>query len=760
MLFALLLLAGVSSTLRIYDHVPEPVVQTVATASPRTGRVAVKWYTLNLVGTAPQNGDDDGYADADETQDMTLTLVNGPVALTNLVVTISTGDATIECVNKGQVTIPSVAAGATITTPPFRFKVAGPGIVSRTDIDQPLNANFAIAMRADQFDVLDRAAQLTLPLDLDLSGGSGSTSFNEDFENATGPSGLGKFTLDSLDVGKNSLAASDGMRCQYNDPDGPNTNSAGEVDCFLGFTGFPDVNDWHLHTTATTQGGVGRAYNGAKSLHWGVHTPSNPSYDTTRLKQMDAVQSIIINLQSPSTHPELTFEHQISLMGYGTCPCSVNPGEAVDRAIVEVNTLTPIGTDGPLWERLEPYWNRYDNVGTDQYSNCMFDPVDDGNDEDSYYDPSDPSRRLGPSSTCYGERVFSRAGDTDYRNTADATKIGLAGDGPGLQGSINVGTWVKPAFSLQKYAGRRIKIRLLATSLEIGQTQTWLAEAGQGDLVGDDGWYVDDVRVTPTLTNPATISPDSKSVTPIPCVPCTSINAALTASPNATSAPGNIVKLDANGSVADSCLMGPPQYQFWIDENANGIAGDNGDTMIRDFAELPTLLVAPDATQHYAVVAGCPGEPLCDTDGSATAVSTVTVNCPAGVTRSAFGQPIYVEKGFGYYNTEIHWAVDKPYDFIRGCLFGTCNGGITLRGTGTFTGAIDTCSSGASAGSSVVDYGSGDPLPSTGNNYFYLVRGRVAACGTTAPGFTSGAPSESAGRDVEIDADAVAATCP
>jgi len=529
------------------------------------------------------------------------------------------------------------------------------------------------------------------------------------------------------------------MRCQYDDPDGPFAQTI-KPDCYLGFATSADVNDWHLHTTSATNGGVGRAYTGAKSLHWGVHQLQDPALDTSRLKQMDAVESIIINLQSPPTHPELTFAHQASL-------AYQDEGEPLDRAVVMVNALNANGTDGPVWERLEPYWNRYDSEVNEQYSNCSFDPIDDGNNEDSYFDPLDPNRQFGPSSTCSPQRIFSRAGDTDYRNPADPNKIALAGDGPGLAGSINVGTWVRPVFNLQKYAGRRIKIRLLATSFEVGATQTWNLFFGQGNIPWDDGWYVDDVRVTSTLTNAATIAPDVDAVTPLPCLACGSINASLAATPSSTGAPGNVVTLDASGSTVDACLTGRTQYQFWVDQNGNGIAGDSGDILLSDFSDVPTLPVAPDASQQFAVIAACPGEPLCDTDGSATAVAPVTVSCPSGITRSAFGQTIYVEKGRGlfntngYFNTEIHWAAPKGFNWVRGCLFGTCNGGgASLRGLGTFSGTIDKCLSSPTAGSSVIDDGFNDPAPRTGNNWFYLIRGHVAVCGATAPGFSSLSP--------------------
>src|SRR5262245_9503542 len=124
MFLGLILIAQTMLPLRSMDRVPEPApkVQLVAP----TGRVAVKWYTLSLVGTAPQRGDNAGFADGDERLDMTRALVNGPVPLTNLIVTLPTSDAPVECVNTPRVTIPSVAAGETVTTPPFRFKVAGP----------------------------------------------------------------------------------------------------------------------------------------------------------------------------------------------------------------------------------------------------------------------------------------------------------------------------------------------------------------------------------------------------------------------------------------------------------------------------------------------------------------------------------------------------------------------------------------------------------------------------------------------------------
>jgi hypothetical protein len=98
----------------------------------------------------------------------------------------------------------------------------------------------------------------------------------------------------SLDLGKASLALSDGHRCQYHDPDFVNSNSYGNTWCYLGFVnGLQNAYDWHLHTTGEPDGG--RAYLGNNSLHWGVHAGA-ASADTLqpwpardRVYQVDAV---------------------------------------------------------------------------------------------------------------------------------------------------------------------------------------------------------------------------------------------------------------------------------------------------------------------------------------------------------------------------------------------------------------------------------------------------------------------------------------
>ena len=715
-------------------------------------RIPLKNYAMTLVGSVPANGDDDGFADADETLDFSLTLINKTGApLTNLVATLSSQNATIECINPYQVAMPSVAAGATFTTPPFRFKVAGSSLVNRTSVDQNLSATFDVAIRSDQFAFLQRPIRITIPLDLDASGGGGTTTWLEDFEVA---SGLGKFTLQTLDAGKSPPAgSSNGMRCQYNNPNAANTNSVN--DCWLGFYGEPaaGVNDWHLHDGSASNGNLGRAYTGTKSLHWGVHLGTSPSRDTGRLNQLDAARSFVaINVPLAGMFPELSFAQQVSLVDNRGVP-EVDDFETLDRGVVEVGVVPQAGGDPTVWKKIYPYVNEYDQQGTDDFTNCTFDPTDDGNNENSFFDPTDPARRFGPSSTCMPEWSFARSGDTDYHFTADPLKIGFALDGPGLTGSINVGTWVEPRFSLQEFAGRRILIRFLGTSIEIDGyfTQTWDAFFGGADRPEDDGWYIDNVRASPAASVPLTIVPDTKSITPIPCLACTAITAALTATPNTTATPGQAVLLDASGSTVDICKHQPLQYQFWIDRNQNGIAGDLGDIRLRDFTADPTLSVGFDTAQQVAVVAGCPFETTC----RATATAAVTVNCPTGVARTPFAQTIRLDKLYRQGgDIVIRWPALQYVSVIRGCLYNRAGDQqVCLKDAGTFTGTPDRCVANHTDWTDVVVDNYTDGFY---NDVYYLVEGDAApadyGCPATPAGFTTNEPSEVPGRDASLEA--------
>src|SRR6185503_12838585 len=162
-------------------------------------------------------------------------------------------------------------------------------------------------------------------------------------------------------------------------------------------------------------------------------------------------------------------------------------------------------------------------------------------------------------------------------------------------------------FSLDRYRGRRIRFRFVTTSIEVSDAVTMQQALAWNPVEADDGWYIDDIKVTNTLTSAATVTVDTADRTSLPgCGPvCTAVTAGLSASPPTTGAPGQLAELDASSSFADRCTDGVLEFQFWADLNGNGILGDAGDHLLRGFTTDPVILQAPDRTTRYGVEVRC-----------------------------------------------------------------------------------------------------------------------------------------------------------
>jgi len=163
-----------------------------------------------VTGTAlSDNGDDDGYADTNETVSMRLVVENASgIDLTGVMARITTDQSDLACVTDPIVSLGDLAAGETRTSvQAFVFVVAGD--VERQTVLENLSLSFRVRISSDQ--IADPAGdqQVTLDLDLDAVGGSGSTSYFESFE--TGD--LGSFSEMNLDFGLHDMQASDGYRC-------------------------------------------------------------------------------------------------------------------------------------------------------------------------------------------------------------------------------------------------------------------------------------------------------------------------------------------------------------------------------------------------------------------------------------------------------------------------------------------------------------------------------------------------------------------
>jgi hypothetical protein len=719
-------------------------------------------------------GDNDEFADANELINLAVKFVNkSGLDVDDLTASLGTASPNIECITRASILVGSLKNQEESNPAnylPFQFKVAN---VNRAAVADVLQARLTITVRSNTFDALTRATDITLDLDLNAAGGSGTANLDEDFE-----AGFGHYTFEFLDANKASLAASNGFRCQYSDPAALNNNGTSDrKTCFLGFASEPStgVNDWHIHnTTAIGGSSKGRAYSGKQSLHLGVHSLdlATPSRDTTRLKHIMSIRSKsspateLINLPLAGANSELNFAQQVSF----TDVPNISPGEAAQVGIVQIKPSSPAGAP---WIKIFPFVNVYDQQGTDDFTNCMFDPVDDGNDEDSYFDPTDPGRRLGPSSTCYPEFSFVHQGETDYRKNFDPTAIGFASDGPGIQGCSNPptatclpannpfvinnpGTWVRTRFSMVPYAGRQVSVRFLSSSIESESTQFMQdVFGGVPDLSFDDGWYIDDIRWTGLLATPITLSVDAAVLgSPLACGACSAIAPSLTATPSSLVAPGLIVSVSAKLSTADRCINGVLQYQFWNNLDGNGNVGDVGDAMLRDWTDNSTFVDAPLTTTQYGVKVRCSTDLSCDT-ATSSAILPVSVSCPTSsaglgtlrVSKPGAGAP----GGEPENNATISWGGALTVQLVRGDL-------TSLRGTGGITN-VDTggCLANDTFLSSVDD----NSILGSGASYYIIktpVFCNVALSGTYAENLADEIAGAGGNRDSDIAGDPT--SCP
>jgi hypothetical protein len=710
------------------------ILQAAVQINVDTGSVVVKGSRIT---NDALKGDGDGFADTNETVNMYITLINKTGQdLTNVVARLASNSSYVDCIFRDTVILGSLAKAATVeTTGSFGWKVSASAIRAAGQENADMHVTFNVTLSSDQFDAPLAAQTVIQDLDLDAAGGGNPTTFLESFEAS---SGLGQFTSMSLDSNMNTNAASNGKRCQYNDPDFANTGSYGEAYCYLGFANDPDnTYDWHIHKTTSSDGG--RAYVGSQSLHWGYHAdPGDPKYDEYKFSQMDAIVTAApVNLGGVTgATPELSFKHQISLMDYRRINAPYM--QAPDRGIVEMQLADSAGNPVGVWQKISPYENVYDIQPANNYINCTFDPDDDGNNEDSYFDPTDPARTYGPSSTCFPEFIFGSQGNSNYLYGFISGNTNRASDDTvGLQGSINRGTWVQTKFDLARYRGRRVNVRFLTTSIKVYDYTDPIALGFSVGSYYDDGWYIDDVQVSNALDAPATFQADVKASSTYPACPanCTSVTASVTASPTSTGAPGQLVNLDASASAASACISGVLQYQWY----ANG-------KLVRDWTDNAYFVDAPTISTTYQVNVRCSTAKTCTQSGS----TTVVVGCPSGG-GLAWAGPLLVNKTAGLNGAEpdqnltVTWT-NSWTDLIRGDLS-------LLRTGATYTNSVLACGLSNTQAATLAD----NNVLATGGGYYFLARG--AFCNVAPAIYSQGNTKEKGynlippSRDGQLNAD-------
>jgi hypothetical protein len=263
--------------------------------------------------------------------------------------------------------------------------------------------------------------------------------------------------------------------------------------------------------------------------------------------------------------------------------------------------------------------------------------------------------------------VYGQSGDTD--DPFDPDNVAFA-DGPGLDGETGIGTWVESKVNLENYRGRRMRLRFLTTGLKAagGTAATWeIAFSPLNPQSCDDGWWIDDITVTDTLTTPAILTADVKpNDNPLDFPPCGDACLGVTASltvdpPGVVPVPGHVIELSGEDSTAASCLDGTLHYRFWRDGNGNQVVGDPEDTLLRGFTDDPFYVDAPRATTDYVLDVRCSAEP----DNSSctnTVAITVEVDCPTGGGLPAF-PPISAPD-----RSTLSWGTETGYNFAKGML--------------------------------------------------------------------------------------------
>ncbi len=463
------------------------------------------------------NGDDDGFADTNETVELRLRVRNrSRVTVSNVRAILTTSSPHIECIGSGEIELGTLLPGQTVAmTDPFEFKIAA---INRSTVSEDLSTEFKVTFLNS---VQSLAGPLTVDLDLDydLSTSDTPTVWQEDFEadSAGTLDGLGTFVSDNLDFGipgsndTEGIANADGMRCQYTDPDNINSSVFGTDDALSCYPGnslpHADTIFWQIDGPASAGPDGGRAYSGVQSLYFGVYDVFNFDFTTPVGILEGAKTADPINLGIG--HPVLTFKHQMSLMNSSDDDGAINSpaGFSADQGVLQIQRADAAGDSVGPWRRVESITtNDYHTQNFTGYVVCTFDPTDDGSTEDDLYDPG---IRSGPSSLCSPNYTWSALGHTSQLQTSGDVRLGDPGSG--LGGTLGTGTWVETSVDLSEYRGRRVRLRFITSSIKNSSTlETWEAQFGPFNPdPRDDGWWIDDLFIDDTLPNPAVFSIDT-----------------------------------------------------------------------------------------------------------------------------------------------------------------------------------------------------------------------------------------------------------
>jgi hypothetical protein len=540
---------------------------------PRASAAAPDRFPFSIVAATYRDldGDHDPFPDTGETGRVVFTIRNGKAALTYRVSFIlESSDPDVACITQHRVATADLAPGQQITLgsldaaqPGFTFRVSD-ALQSLSGAD-PARIELCLRVQSGEFGSLTEPVCFALPADLDLPPGATPTflpgpdgvtpsaddgTLVENFDSDR--DGDGQFTVNDTfltsDAGTGRVEHGSYVRGSGG-PAGPSamtglpcggfrTPAEGNPNCDLN----PDFPmDWHFHcppgaTTcpnietgacvggcsyATPQDGR-KALTPPNSLHMGAHfTPIDSTGDTTHLRALQAFVSPPLNL-TPSPRPgdlTLSMFHIADLVD-NHAVVTGNAFVCLDCADVQIqvdHNPDPAADDWGTWDKLAPFQNVYDHVtaawSTLGFDYCEFTPGDAGT--------APPAPRGAHETMCYAQGAWSHCG------TVRGTMPASAGDcaGPGFVDPSGQGVWVETRFNLASYLGQRVRIRWIgSTWMFDGRTRSYFDRdciPELCDLPTDDGWWLDDIRLTGLLASQVSPVTDPRSAPPTACpVPC------------------------------------------------------------------------------------------------------------------------------------------------------------------------------------------------------------------------------------------------
>ena len=663
------------------DGVPDDVASygvAVACRALPLARVIVR-----RVEAGDVDGDGDAFFDPGERGRVYLTLTNiGTQDLTNVTFNVSSADADVACITVPSVRRASFPAGSTIALGAIGAdKLAGTGddtgdwfevvatpTVTSTSGSSPATLDLSLSLIASES--LGTETRIPVKLLADLDPPIGATQ-----EKILGPDGIPSTSDDGVLV-ENFDTERDGQPGIHVAPQPLGT--PGVQNDTIGFTlgtggsgvgalsgigcgGFhvppldpgcridPD-NDmgWHVHCPP---GACGQsppfltpvdgalAFSGTTSLHWGHHIdPSSRTGDTTRFRQLAAFVTNPINL---AVFPdpgdlELSFFHIADLITisdlnrfgrrgptHGPPTGAARPladEEAFDFADVQIQVDTdpnPSADAWGFWDKLVPFENVYDHVpqiwsrfGT-AITYCHLTPTDTGS--------AAPAPRGIHETMCWPQGVWAACG---WAYDSSTTR-GCAG--PGQTGTTGNGNWVQTKFDLSSYLGQRVRVRWIGQSWEFNNAASSYQELGGTweDLDTDDGWWIDDIRVTGVITTQIALNPDTKAplagTCPTACNPAlgdggtTPVLQISDANQDGVIERGERLTIDASASsLPGGCSGGVAQFRF-----------ERDGVLIQDWNTGSFYIDSPVRDASYKVRVRCSANPACASVTGATASALV-----------------------------------------------------------------------------------------------------------------------------------------